>query len=38
MNSPIYQPSKLAAGTLRVTPIGGLGEIGRNMTVYEIDG
>jgi ribonuclease J len=38
MNSPIYQPRKLSAGTLRVTPIGGLGEIGRNMTVYEIDG
>ncbi|WP_349898305.1 ribonuclease J [Parafrigoribacterium soli] len=38
MNSPIYEPRKLAAGTLRVTPIGGLGEIGRNMTVYEIDG
>lgn len=38
MNSPIYPPRKLASGTLRVTPIGGLGEIGRNMTVYEIDG
>ena len=38
MNSPIYEPRKLASGTLRVTPIGGLGEIGRNMTVYEIDG
>jgi ribonuclease J len=38
MNSPIYEPSALAAGTLRVTPIGGLGEIGRNMTVYELDG
>lgn len=38
MNTPIYEPSPLAAGTLRVTPIGGLGEIGRNMTVYELDG
>ncbi|MEO6943156.1 MAG: ribonuclease J [Lacisediminihabitans sp.] len=38
MNSPIFLPSKLPSGTLRVTPIGGLGEIGRNMTVYEIDG
>jgi len=38
MNSPIYPPRKLESGTLRVTPIGGLGEIGRNMTVYEIDG
>jgi len=34
----IYQPAKLQPGTLRVIPIGGLGEIGRNMTSYEIDG
>ncbi|HEY2642423.1 MAG TPA: ribonuclease J [Galbitalea sp.] len=34
----VYQPAKLPAGTLRVIPIGGLGEIGRNMTSYEIDG
>jgi len=34
----IYQPAKLKPGTLRVIPIGGLGEIGRNMTTYEIDG
>ena len=34
----IREPAKLAAGTLRVIPIGGLGEIGRNMTSYEIDG
>ncbi len=26
------------AGGLRVTPLGGLGEIGRNMTVFEYDG
>jgi len=32
------QPPKLARGTLRVTPLGGLGEIGRNMTVYEFGG
>ncbi len=38
MNSPVYTPRKLAPGTLRVIPIGGLGEIGRNMTMYEIDG
>jgi ribonuclease J len=38
MNSPVYQPRKLKPGTLRVIPIGGLGEIGRNMTSYEIDG
>ena len=34
----VYQPAKLQPGTLRVIPIGGLGEIGRNMTTYEIDG
>jgi ribonuclease J len=38
MNSAIYDPAPLAPGTLRVIPIGGLGEIGRNMTSYEIDG
>ncbi|HAM25135.1 MAG TPA: RNase J family beta-CASP ribonuclease [Microbacteriaceae bacterium] len=38
MNSPVYDPRPLAAGTLRVIPIGGLGEIGRNMTSFEIDG
>ncbi len=38
MNSPLYDPRPLAPGTLRVIPIGGLGEIGRNMTSFEIDG
>ncbi len=38
MNSPISTPRKLSPGTLRIIPIGGLGEIGRNMTMYEIDG
>ena len=38
MNSPVYSPRKLQPGTLRVIPIGGLGEIGRNMTSFEIDG
>lgn len=34
----VYDPPALAEGTLRVVPLGGVGEIGRNMTVYEIDG
>jgi len=38
MPTTIQAPRELAAGTLRVIPVGGLGEIGRNMTVYEIDG
>lgn len=31
-------PPKLPDGGLRVTPLGGLGEIGRNMTVFEYGG
>ncbi|HTJ66294.1 MAG TPA: ribonuclease J [Actinospica sp.] len=31
-------PPPLAEGALRVTPLGGLGEIGRNMTVFEYAG
>ncbi len=31
-------PPALAAGTLRIVALGGLGEIGRNMTVFEFDG
>lgn len=31
-------PPSLAPGTLRVTPMGGLGDVGRNMTSFEIDG
>lgn len=38
MTTVHYAPPALEAGTLRVTPLGGLGEVGRNMTVYEIDG
>ncbi|MDQ1113261.1 ribonuclease J [Microbacterium testaceum] len=33
-----FDPPALAAGTLRVIPLGGLGEVGRNMTVFEYDG
>ncbi|GAA2836840.1 ribonuclease J [Leucobacter komagatae] len=38
MPNPPYSPPKLKKGTLRITPLGGLGEVGRNMTVYEING
>jgi ribonuclease J len=31
-------PAPLAKGGLRVTPLGGLGDVGRNMTVFEYDG
>lgn len=31
-------PPPLASGALRIVPLGGLGEIGRNMTVFEYDG
>ncbi len=38
MSIPIADPEALSAGTLRVTPIGGLGEVGRNMTIFEFAG
>jgi ribonuclease J len=38
MPSTLYDPPALDAGTLRVTPLGGLGEVGRNMTVFEYGG
>jgi len=38
MSIPIAAPEPLASGTLRVTPLGGLGEVGRNMTIFEFDG
>ncbi len=31
-------PPRLKPGTLRLVALGGIGEIGRNMTVYEFDG
>ena len=34
----VKTPPKLAPGTLRIIPLGGLGDIGRNMTAFEIDG
>ncbi|GAA1986803.1 ribonuclease J [Microbacterium pumilum] len=38
MPGTVYDPPALEAGTLRVTPLGGLGEVGRNMTVFEYGG
>jgi ribonuclease J len=38
MPTKTSEPAALEPGTLRVIPVGGLGEIGRNMTVYEFDG
>ncbi|MEX0152659.1 ribonuclease J [Microbacterium sp. LMI1-1-1.1] len=38
MPTNVYDPPALAKGTLRVIPLGGLGEVGRNMTVFEFDG
>ena len=31
-------PAELVEGGLRITPLGGLGEVGRNMTVFEYGG
>lgn len=38
MPNDLFDPPALDPGTLRVIPLGGVGEIGRNMTVYEIAG
>jgi len=38
MATTVYDPPALAPGTLRVYPLGGLGEVGRNMTVFEYEG
>ncbi|MDT0156953.1 ribonuclease J [Microbacterium sp. ARD32] len=38
MSIPISAPEPLEASTLRVTPLGGLGEVGRNMTTFEFGG
>ena len=37
MPQPLLDPPALEAGTLRVIPLGGIGEIGRNMTVFELN-
>ncbi|MDR6690694.1 ribonuclease J [Microbacterium sp. 1154] len=38
MPTTVYDPPELAPGTMRVFPLGGLGEVGRNMTVFEYEG
>jgi len=38
MRVPLSDPAPLAKDTLRVIPLGGLGEVGRNMTVFEFGG
>ena len=38
MPDALADPPALAPGVLRIIPLGGVGEIGRNMTVFEIDG
>jgi ribonuclease J len=38
MPDTVFDPAPLQPGTLRITPVGGLGEVGRNMTAYELDG
>src|SRR5690625_4189068 len=34
----VPHPPKLPNGTCRIVPLGGLGDIGRNMTVFELNG
>ncbi|WEG07724.1 ribonuclease J [Microbacterium horticulturae] len=34
----VLAPPALEPDTLRITPLGGLGEVGRNMTVFELNG
>ncbi|QEO13307.1 ribonuclease J [Agromyces intestinalis] len=38
MPDVVAEPAALEPGTLRIIPIGGLGEVGRNMTSFELDG
>jgi len=35
---PLLDPPELAPDTLRIIPLGGIGEVGRNMTVFELGG
>jgi len=36
-DTPLSAPKPLAPDTLRIIPLGGLGDVGRNMTVFEIN-
>ncbi|GAB3244892.1 ribonuclease J [Arthrobacter pigmenti] len=36
--SRLVTPPELTDGTMRIVPLGGLGEIGRNMAVFELNG
>ncbi|UOE44748.1 ribonuclease J [Agromyces larvae] len=38
MPDVVAEPAALEPGTLRIIPVGGLGEVGRNMTSFELDG
>jgi ribonuclease J len=38
VREPLRTPPKLTTDTLRVTPLGGHGDIGRNMSSFEING
>ena len=38
MPTTVIDPPALVPATLRITPLGGLGEVGRNMTVFEYEG
>ena len=38
MTPALRQPQKLGRDTLRITPLGGLGDVGRNMTSFELNG
>ena len=38
MATPLTEPPALSPDTLRIIPLGGLGEVGRNMTVFELAG
>ena len=38
MATPLTEPPALSPDSLRIIPLGGLGEVGRNMSVFELGG